>query len=256
MPFDRSNPEQSEWTAYNQNSGILYESKENKIRQSMSVFTTPYCCIQRLIILKSIDMARAERTPASPVGRTEQLRKKFNGKYGWLVPHFRRILQPEPDYSVDPNGHREYRKSRKIKEWLEDNGRYRVIAICERLAEPVNDRISRIVEETERTHWVESPTNAKQTRRAIDQIDQRLDAIITEAMADPYGTLSNLRAVREKGGFDARGVFHQPDEASQAAIDAQIQELTTPSEFDLKHARALELERERYRRLLPENRAK
>lgn len=196
-----------------------------------------------------------EKTPISRDERSAgQIRARLEQKYARYLPHFRRLAQPEPlPLREDKEAWSLRVKSVAFLQELEDDDRFTLITICKRLVEPINDRLTRLVVEQEKTHWVESPTNAKQTRRAIDQIDNQLKELDRED--DPYELLSELREVREHGGFNtATYKFEEPTTELRARIDAQIAVIEAEPKISARERSELEERRTRYKGWLPENR--
>lgn len=158
----------------------------------------------------------------STVRSAQEIRDKFNKKYGRLVNHFKRWQLPQPDANVDPKSFTKWSKSRMVIEHMlrlnhhdlydgcprayrllsgeGDYDEYRLWGILRRLASPINQRLDTMLDSQRKRNWVESPTNAKQTVRAIEQINDRLTQR-SDPTPDRYGfELDELESTLESGG--------------------------------------------------------
>lgn len=141
-----------------------------------------------------------------------------------------------------------------------DYDEYRLWTILERLAVPINTRLDSMIDNRRRRNWVESPTNAKQTLRAIEQIEEELTERTGPILVRYDFKLDELEAAVEAGG----GVLS--DGTKKQFSGAELEDLTARikkrkeelEEGDLvvdlmnpKRRDRLEERRRRYLNLLP-----
>ncbi len=166
-------------------------------------------------------------------GRTTELRAKFERRYRRLLPHFVRAAKSEPDAVRYPGEHKRWLGSKEIvtETAMEDTDKWWILS---RLATPIWERLNQMREWQEKTGFIESPTNAKQTVRAIAQLDRRIDELKKPTILNETGDdgfylqeflIENLEAVRESGGFRADGTWIEPSEELSRQLDDQIREL-------------------------------
>lgn len=165
-----------------------------------------------------------------------EIRTKLEKKYSWILPHYRMWKSPQPDPLSQLAEYRKWERSRKVIECvlgIGDHDFYELddtdeLTSCEaatllgdmedfqlqskldRLMIPILDRLNNMVEEREKRHFVESPTNAKQTLRAVRQIDKRLSEVIPRDTG-PFGfdpVEDELESLLESGkGFQPDGSY-------------------------------------------------
>lgn len=208
-----------------------------------------------------------------------EIRARLEAKYSWILPHYIRYKSPEPDPTTQPKEHEQWEKSTKIvKSVLEleemdtlllddsdgfttgeadallgEDDSYKVEKILDRLTTPIVDRLNTIVDMREKTLWVENPTNAKQTLRAIRQIDEQL-ALKIPKDPDYYDLeLDELTAVKEAGyGYSAEGVLHFLTGEELEGIDLRILEINADAYlFTGKERKQLVVKRRQYLSELP-----
>ncbi|MDO8498494.1 MAG: hypothetical protein Q7S44_01795 [bacterium] len=207
-----------------------------------------------------------------------EIRAKFKKRYGRLIGHYKRWQSPQPDSETNPKGHIRWEKSRDVMEHMlrlnrhwpyddcpkfcrllpgeHDYDEFRLWEILRRLATPIHARLNTMIESQRRKNWVESPTNAKQTLRAVQHLDDRLTRRLKQDREEYNFELDELREARESGsGFSWDGSYKVYSLEQLAALDRRIEELEQGGlEIDLsgpQEKRRLEAQREKYLDLLP-----
>ncbi len=195
------------------------------------------------------------------VGKSaKEIKADFKRRYHWWLWLYKDYIKPEPDFMSNPKEHDRWERSHREFDDLFDRDlkKYsRLMILLPRLITTISERLDEMQRDREKKHWVESPTNAKQTLRAVKQIDEKLKERL--APIDPKHlefdlVIEELKTARDEGGgYKSDGTYHEYSDEELAMLDNQIR----VKEYSLKQGPlVVDLLGESYRKRLDDQRSK